>query len=182
MLVNNAGCGRFGPILDQSLDEIESMIELNVTSLTLLSRLFAADFKRLGGGFILNHASFSAIQPPPYYSTYAGTKAHVLAFSQALHHDLRSSGIKVSALCTGFFASEFFDKSQQEPSFIVKLIMLKPEVVARRRGSRRAAWQACHHSRPRLQNPAPTPEAVPPLLRDRPRRLRRKALGEAFGS
>ena len=131
MLVNNAGLGKFGTIVDQSLDEIDEMIQLNVTALTVLTRRFAADFKQRGGGYILNHSSFSAIQPPPHYSVYAGTKAYVLAFSQALHQDVRGDGIKVSALCPGFFASDFLKKARQKPSFIVKLIMLQPAMVAR---------------------------------------------------
>ncbi|MBP86289.1 MAG: short-chain dehydrogenase [Planctomycetaceae bacterium] len=131
MLVNNAGHGKYGPMLEQSLAEIDSMIQLNTTSLTVLTRLFGEDFKERGGGYILNHASFSAIQPPPYYSVYAGTKAYVLAFSQALNHDLRRHGIKVSALCPGFFASEFLENAKQTPSFIVRLMMLQPRAVAR---------------------------------------------------
>ena len=131
MLVNNAGLGRFGPTLNQSVDELDEMIQLNVTSLTVLTRLFAADFKQQGGGYILNHASFSAIQPPAHYSVYAGTKAYVLAFSQALNQDVRGDGIRVTALCPGFFTSEFLTKAQQDPGLIVKLIMLKPRAVAR---------------------------------------------------
>lgn len=131
MLVNNAGLGKYGPTLEQSLDEIDSMIQVNVTSLTVLARLFAADFQEQGSGFILNHASFSAMQPPPHYSVYAGTKAYVLAFSQALNQDVRKSGIRVSALCPGFFTSEFLEKAEHEPRLVVKLIMLKPQMVAR---------------------------------------------------
>ncbi len=131
LLVNNAGMGKFGSFLDQSLDDVEAMIQLNTVSLTVLAHLFAADFRQQGLGFILNHASFSALQPPPLYSVYAGTKAYVLAFSQALHQDLRRDGIRVSALCPGFFTSEFLAKANQQPSSIVKLIMLPSTRVAR---------------------------------------------------
>jgi len=131
LLVNNAGLGNFAPLLRQPPEIIESMIHVNVASLTMLTRLLAADMKQRGRGYILNNASFSAIQPTPHYAVYSGTKAFVLAFSQALSHDLRHSNIKVSALCPGFFRSEFLDHAGQEISFIVKRIMLDPARVAR---------------------------------------------------
>ena len=131
LLVNNAGLGNFGPLLQQSPEMVETMIRVNVASLTMLTRLLAADMKERGGGYILNNASFSAFQPPPHYAVYAGTKAFVLAFSQALSHDLRRSNIKVSAVCPGFFRSEFMDHAGQKPNFIVKCIMLNPSRVAR---------------------------------------------------
>ena len=131
MLVNNAGSGKYGPFLEQSLADFESMIQLNTASLTVLTRLFGDDFRRRRGGYILNHASFSEIQPPPHYSVYAGTKAFVLAFSQTLHHELRPHRIKVSALCPGFFESEFLGKAEQVPGLIVRLMMLKSGTVAR---------------------------------------------------
>jgi len=131
LLVNNAGLGNFAPLLRQPPEMVETMIRVNVASLTVLTRLFAADMKEHGGGYILNNASFSAIQPTPHYAVYSGTKAYVLAFSQALSHDLRRSNVKVSALCPGFFRSEFLDHSGQKPGFIVRCIMLDPSRVAR---------------------------------------------------
>ena len=131
LLVNNAGLGRFGSLLDQTEEMIESMIRVNVASLAALTRLFAADMGKRGGGYILNHASFSAIQPPPQYAVYSGTKAFVLAFSQAVSLDVRRNDVKVSALCSGFFHSEFLDHSGQKPGFIVKHITLDPTRVAR---------------------------------------------------
>lgn len=131
MLVNNAGWGKFGPTLDQSLEEMESMIQVNVTSLTVLTRLFAAEMRQQGSGYILNHASFSAIQPASSYSVYSGTKSYVLAFSQALRDDLLPHRVRVSALCPGFFQSEFLQHSGQVASFLVRHLTLRPEQVAR---------------------------------------------------
>jgi short-subunit dehydrogenase len=131
LLVNNAGLGKFGTVFDQSIEEIESVIQVNVTSLTVLTRLFAAEMKEQGGGYILNHASFSAIQPPTLYSVYAGTKSYVLAFSQALRQDLRPHKVRISALCPGFFQSEFFELAGQSPTFMVRRLILPPERIAR---------------------------------------------------
>jgi len=131
LLVNNAGLGLFGAFKSQSLLDLQSMIQVNLTSLTTLTRLFADQMSRAGGGYILNVASFSAIQPTPDYAVYSGTKAFVLAFSQALNHGLYQRKVRVCALCPGFFESEFFAGSGQRPSFIVKMIMLNRRSVAR---------------------------------------------------
>jgi short-subunit dehydrogenase len=131
MLVNNAGLGKFGSTLDQSLDEILSMIQVNTTSLTVLARLFGEQMAARGGGYILNHASFSAIQPPSQYAVYSGTKAYVLAFSQALREDLKRHRVRVTALCPGFFQSEFAVRAGHKPGWIVRQLMMKPEDVAR---------------------------------------------------
>ncbi len=131
LLVNNAGLGHFGAFHSQSLPDIQSMIQVNLTSLTTLTRLFAEQMAQAGGGYILNVASFSAIQPTPDYAVYSGTKAYVLAFSQALNHGLRSHQVRVCALCPGFFDSEFFDTAGQKPTFLVRMLMLNRRSVAR---------------------------------------------------
>jgi short-subunit dehydrogenase len=131
LLVNNAGLGHFGPFVEQSLDDLETTIRVNVQALTTLTRLFAADMHARGGGYILNNGSFSAIQPTPHYAVYSGTKAYVLAFSQALRHQLRPHGVRISVLLPGFFDSEFMERSGQQPSWIVRFITLRSAAVAR---------------------------------------------------
>jgi len=131
VLINNAGLGKFGGTLGQSLEDIETTIQVNVTALTVLARLFGAEMAKRGEGWILNNASFAAIQPVPSYSVYSGTKAYVLAFSQALRQDLRPQGVRVSALCPGFFRSEFHDIAGQVPGTMVRMLMISSESVAR---------------------------------------------------
>lgn len=131
LLVNNAGFGRFGPFLDQDWEELEAMIRLNAAALTTLTRLFAAEMCAQGSGFILNNASFSGLQPVPDYAVYSATKAYVVAFSLALHNDLRRSHVRVSALCPGFFHSEFYERAGQEPARLFRWMMLQRRHVAR---------------------------------------------------
>ena len=131
LLVNNAGLGRFGAFDSQSLSDIQAMIQVNLASLTTLTRLFADQMAHAGGGYILNVSSFSAIQPTPDYAVYSGTKAYVMAFSQALNHGLRSHQVRVCALCPGFFDSEFFDAAGQKLTLIVRILMLNRRSVAR---------------------------------------------------
>lgn len=131
VLVNNAGTGQFGMFLDQAMEDIQQTIQVNVASLTVLTRLFAAEMSVHGGGYILNHASFSAIQPPPDYAVYAGTKSYVMSMSLALRQNLLTQNVTVSTLCPGFFDSEFIEHAGHEPGFFMRLLTLKQTHVAR---------------------------------------------------
>jgi short-subunit dehydrogenase len=131
VLVNNAGLGQYGSFLEQSLEEMESVISVNVTSLTVLTRLFAQQMVRHGSGHILNHASFSAIQPPSNYAVYSGTKSYVMSFSLALRSSLLSRNVNVTTLCPGFFDSHFSEHAGHDPGFCVHWLTLRQAYVAR---------------------------------------------------
>jgi hypothetical protein len=106
-LVNNAGFGLAGRFAELPLKRQLGMIDLNVRALTeLTGRVLPAMRTRRRGG-ILNVASTAAFQAGPTMAVYFATKAFVLSFTEALHHELRGSGIKVSALCPGPTATEF---------------------------------------------------------------------------
>ncbi len=106
-LVNNAGFGLAGRFAELPLERQLGMIDLNVRALTELThRVLPAMRTRRRGG-ILNVASTAAFQAGPTMAVYFATKAFVLSFTEALHHELRGSGIKVSALCPGPTATEF---------------------------------------------------------------------------
>ncbi|SEI61758.1 SDR family NAD(P)-dependent oxidoreductase [Paraburkholderia diazotrophica] len=108
-LVNNAGFGAAAPLLDADVDTMESMIKLNVVALTRLTYAIAPAFVARGGGNIINIASIVAIAPEILNGVYGGTKAFVLAFTQSLHHELASKGVKVQAVMPGATRTEFFD-------------------------------------------------------------------------
>jgi short-subunit dehydrogenase len=106
-LINNAGFGGGGRFADLSLERQREMIELNVRTLTELAHLVLRPMLERGRGAILNVASTAAFQPGPGSAVYFATKAYVLSFSEALHQELKDSGVKVSALCPGATATEF---------------------------------------------------------------------------
>ena len=106
-LINNAGFGGGGAFAGQPLDRQREMIDLNVRTLTLLCHLALGPMFERGKGAILNVASTAAFQPGPGSAVYFATKAYVLSFTEALHQELKGSGIKVSALCPGPTATEF---------------------------------------------------------------------------
>ena len=106
-LINNAGFGGGGPFAEQSLERQRNMINLNVRTLTELTKLALGPMLDRGRGAILNVASTAAFQPGPGAAVYFATKAYVLSFTEALHQELKGTGIKVSALCPGATATEF---------------------------------------------------------------------------
>jgi short-subunit dehydrogenase len=100
-LVNNAGFGIRESFEKTELKEMLEMIQVNITALTHLTRLFLPGMIAKGSGRILNLASTAAFQPGPWMAVYYATKAYVLSLSEALHNELRDSGIRVTALCPG---------------------------------------------------------------------------------
>jgi uncharacterized protein len=107
LLVNNAGCGVYGPFDRTDLGAELAMIQINITSLTHLTKLLLPAMLARRQGRILNVASTAAFQPGPLMAVYYATKAYVLSFSEALANELLGSGVGVTALCPGPTRTEF---------------------------------------------------------------------------
>jgi uncharacterized protein len=107
ILVNNAGYGQSGKFAENDLRTELDMIQVNVTALTHLTKLFLRPMVERGRGRILNVASTAAFQPGPLMAVYYATKAYVLSFSEAIAEELRGSGVSVTALCPGPTATGF---------------------------------------------------------------------------
>lgn len=129
VLVNNAGFGVFGDFAAQPLARTLDMVQLNVTSLTELSHLFAADMVQRKRGQIMLVASVVAYQASPMYAAYAATKAYVLSLGEALHEELLPHGVTVTVLSPGATATEFFDVSGQESTPMKRAFMMPSRPV-----------------------------------------------------
>jgi short-subunit dehydrogenase len=129
VVVNNAGFGLSGDAAALDRDEQLAMIDLNVRALTELSLAFVDALARHRGG-ILNVASIAAYLPGPGMAVYYATKAYVLSFSEALHHELADRGIRVTALCPGPVETEFQARSGMQLPSVAKIFTLSPERVA----------------------------------------------------
>ena len=105
-MVNNAGFGLVGTAAALDRAEQLAMIDLNVRALTELSLAFVDSLARHRGG-ILNVGSMAGFLPGPGMAVYYATKAYVLSFSEALHSELKSRGVRVSVLCPGPVPTEF---------------------------------------------------------------------------
>ncbi len=114
-LVNNAGFGLMGAMAELDAAEQLACVDLNVRSLTALTLRFLAPITAAQGG-VLNVASIASFMPGPGFGVYYATKAYVRSFSEALRHEVKGAGVKVSCLCpgpvaTGFQARAGFDFS-----------------------------------------------------------------------
>jgi len=105
-VVNNAGFGLVGRAATLDRDEQLRMIDLNVRALTGLALAFTDSLARHSGG-VLNVGSMAGFLPGPGMAVYYATKAYVLSFSEALHSELKSRGVRVTALCPGPVPTEF---------------------------------------------------------------------------
>ena len=103
ILVNNAGFGLCGNFSETDLSKELNMIDLNIKSVHILTKLFLKDMKRKNKGYIMNVASSAAFQSGPLMATYYSTKSYVYRLTESLWYELKkeNSNVKVSCLCPG---------------------------------------------------------------------------------
>lgn len=130
ILVNNAGFGVFGDFHAQPSGRTLEMLQLNITNLTELTHLFAADMVKRGNGHILLVASILGYQATPGYAAYAASKAYVLQFGEALHVELARHGVNVTVLSPGVTQTSFMSTSGQAITAFQRLMMKSPHTVA----------------------------------------------------
>lgn len=101
ILINNAGFGKWTNFLDETPQQYEDMIEININALVKLCHLVLPDMLQKREGAIINVASTGALQPCPYVAVYCASKSFVLDFSEALYGEYSKKGITITALCPG---------------------------------------------------------------------------------
>jgi short-subunit dehydrogenase len=129
-LVNNAGVGNYGNFIETSLEEELKMIELNISSVVALTKLFAKDMVSRKAGKIMNVGSMLSFLPFPYYSVYSATKAFVLAFSETLAAELEGTGVIVTSLYPGPVDTAFTTEKMQATNNYKNNKPMHPKVVA----------------------------------------------------
>jgi short-subunit dehydrogenase len=107
-LVNNAGYGLVGRFAETDITTELRMIQVNVSALTHLTKLFLVGMLARHEGAILNVASTAGFVPGPFMAVYYATKAYVISFSEALAEELTGSGATVTVLCPGTTRTEFW--------------------------------------------------------------------------
>lgn len=101
ILVNNAGVLYHGEFSEQDLSSIDAIVQLNISGLTRLCRLFLQPMLARKTGRILNITSTTGFQAGPTVAVYAASKAYILLFTEALAEELRGSGVFATALAPG---------------------------------------------------------------------------------
>ena len=110
ILINNAGFGLFGDFETSDTDREMQMVDLNIKTLHLLTKLFLKDFKKKNSGYILNVASSAGLMPGgPLMGTYYASKSYVTSLTLAISEELRraKSNVYIGALCPGPVNTEF---------------------------------------------------------------------------
>jgi len=127
ILVNNAGFGGGEYFARTARERLVSMVELNCVALLDLQAVYLPQMVERGRGTVINIASTAAFQPIPGAATYAATKAFVLNLSEAVHEELKGTGVTLTAVCPGPVKTEFEGIIEGLP----KGLFVEPERVAR---------------------------------------------------
>lgn len=130
ILINNAGFGLFGTFDETDLSRELEMIDLNVTTYHILTKLFLIDFLKKDSGYILNVCSSAGFMAGPRLSTYYATKNYITKLTLAINEELRQkkSNVSISALCPGPVNTNFnkvahgeFAINEISPKYVAKL-------------------------------------------------------------
>lgn len=134
ILVNNAAAIETGDFADMQPERLEQLITLNISTLTLLTRLFLSDMLARNKGRILNVSSMGAFGPIPGMACYAASKAFVLSFTESLVEELVGTDVTATVLCPGFTKTEMAMDGLKNLSFelgnLPHLFMAEPDKVA----------------------------------------------------
>lgn len=110
-LLANAGHGLGKGFLDQNFNEIQHVINTNITGTLYLIHRIGNDMRRRGNGRILITGSIAGFMPGTFQAVYNGTKAFIDSFSLALRNELKDTGISVTCLMPGVTDTEFFARA-----------------------------------------------------------------------
>lgn len=110
ILFNNAGLLTGGLIEEQSLDDIYNMFQVNLNALVHITRALIPGMVQRGRGKIVNNSSVSAFMHFPCASTYAASKAAVVAFTDCIQVELSGTGVSTLCLITPGIKTRMFDE------------------------------------------------------------------------
>ena len=149
ILINNAGVFFFNPYCETSMKRIELMLNLHMTTVAKLTRLFGEDMiarelnseeaaQKIFGkprrkGYILNMSSMSAWMAMPGIQTYNATKAFIYNFSKSLWYELRPKGVNITVMTPGAVDTELFGLAPHLRRLAVALtVSIPPEKLVKR--------------------------------------------------
>ncbi|MGH9245670.1 MAG: SDR family NAD(P)-dependent oxidoreductase [Acidimicrobiales bacterium] len=131
LLVNNAGFGSFGDFHRLDIDREQHEIGVNVLALVRLTHAALQQMVPRGKGSVMNVSSLASLQALPRNATYSASKAFVTNFSEALHEELRGSGVIVTAVLPGMTRTEFSGMTDVETRLIPGFAWMNADEVAK---------------------------------------------------
>ncbi len=142
-LVNCAGISCAGDFAEIPQKKLEEIVMVNVMATARLTRMFLSDMVARKQGSIINIASLGGLQGVPGLGLYSATKSFVMTLSEALHEELKETGVKVIAVCPGFINTGFFKHSGHSAANL-RLPISGTDVVVK------AAIRGLRHNRIRI--------------------------------
>lgn len=132
IVVNSAGTASWGRVVELDSLHEQRQIDVNVTASHRISWAAVRAMQARGRGGLINVASMSAFTAQPYLSTYCGTKAFLQNFTEALHEEMRGTGVVVQSLCPGFTRTNIFTAAGADMYRMPSFIWLRADNVVRR--------------------------------------------------
>jgi uncharacterized protein len=129
VLINNAGLGGIGRFDRADPVRIGEMLHVNIVALTELTRILLPGMVARGHGRIMLVASTASFLPGPGMAVYFATKAYALSFGEAIAQELHGTGVKVTTLCPGATATNFFAVAGSEHGVARGMMMSSAEVA-----------------------------------------------------
>lgn len=122
VVVNNAGVGLAGPLIQSSVADLENLIALNVRSTTVLTREFLPQMIARRRGGILNIASLGAYVPGPHQAAYYASKAYVMSMTEAVAAECSGTGVRIAVAVPGPLDTQFHEAMGAERSLYRKIV------------------------------------------------------------
>src|SRR5690606_5920750 len=111
LVVNNAGFGTYGDLVDADIDAEESEIAVNVTAVVRLTHAALGAMVARGRGAVLNVSSVAGLQATPGNATYGASKAFVASFGESVSGELTGTGVTLTTVLPGFTRTEFAERA-----------------------------------------------------------------------
>ncbi|CRI55435.1 SDR family oxidoreductase [Pseudomonas sp. CCOS 191] len=195
ILINNAGYGAMGPLLDGGVEAMRQQFETNVFALVGVTRALFPLLRR-SRGLVVNIGSVSGVLVTPFAGAYCASKAAVHGLTAALRLELAPFGIRVMEVQPGAIASQFASNAQQQAEQVLASDSpwwpLREQVQARARASQDRPTSAAVFAQRLLaatrKSPVPAlvrigngSTALPLMARVLPQRLLDWVLRKRFG-
>jgi short-subunit dehydrogenase len=131
LLVNNAGFGTVGKFADIDAQRQIDMIHVHILASVRLIHSALPGMMKRGKGNIINVSSVGSFFPLPGNVNYCATKTYLNTFSEALHYELKGTGVRVQALCPGFTHTEFHESLKQDISSLPRFMWMPVDKIVR---------------------------------------------------
>ncbi len=133
ILINNAGMLLFSTLEHTDPARIDVLLGLHCTTPTHLCRLFGADMKARGKGYILIMSSITAWTPYPTISHYGASKAYLRSFAQSLWYEMRDSGVGVTVVFPSAVDTPLYNLDEKSRRWLLRFgVMMTAESLARK--------------------------------------------------